>query len=348
MNSLSTSDHAQLLRETTMQFWLHIVPIVRLALGIHIVLLLLFIVLQVPSLATVNVLSILVYVFCLKAIGAGRYTFTGIVMSVEIILHAVLTTWKLGWESNFYLYLYCLIPVIAFSFQHARVPRLLLNFAIVAVSVGGFALRDQMGIRSGVGPQLLEALGVVNVLAATGVLLHCTALSVAFTRSMQSELFHTANRDSLTNLYTRRRVMHEVEQLSESGSSAIILLDIDHFKQINDRLGHEWGDLILKRVAEAINSNVRTTDIASRWGGEEFLVLMPCTSAQAAETVADKILLRIRDWAGQVGHEPLNVTATLAVREIRPGEDFENAFNRADHALYKGKQQGRNQIILAS
>ena len=347
MNSLSASDNAQLPRETTKQFWLHIVPIVRVALCIHIVLLVLFIVLQVPSLATGNVISILVYVFCLKAIRVGRYSFTGILMSVEIILHAVLTTWKLGWESNFYFYLYCLIPIIAFSFQNARVPRLLLNFAIVVVSVGGFALRGQMGINSGVGPQLLEVIGIVNVLAAVGVLLHCTALSVGFTRSMQSKLFHTANRDSLTDLYTRRRVMHEVEQLSESGAAAIILLDIDHFKQINDRLGHEWGDLILKRVAEAINSNVRTTDVASRWGGEEFLVLMPHTSAHAAETVADKILLRIRDWVGQVGHEPITVTATLAVSEIRPGEDFESALNRADHALYKGKQQGRNQIILA-
>lgn len=81
---------------------------------------------------------------------------------------------------------------------------------------------------------------------------------------------------------------------------------------------------------------------------DEFPVLMPCTSAHAAETVADKILLRIRDWVGQVGDEPLTVTATLAVSEIRPGEDFESALNRADHALYKGKQQGRNQIILAS
>lgn len=64
--------------------------------------------------------------------------------------------------------------------------------------------------------------------------------------------------------------MQEVGQLSESGPTAIILLDVDHFKQINDRLGHEWGDLILKRVAEAIGSHVRTTDVASRWGAKNF------------------------------------------------------------------------------
>ncbi|WWH76984.1 diguanylate cyclase [Erwinia aphidicola] len=83
-------------------------------------------------------------------------------------------------------------------------------------------------------------------------------------------------------------------------------------------------------------------------GGEEFLILMPLTSAQVAETVADKILSRIRNWAGQTGDKPITVTATLAVSEIRPAEDFESALLRADQALYKGKQQGRDQVILAS
>ncbi|AUG08507.1 GGDEF domain-containing protein [Pseudomonas sp. S09G 359] len=347
MNTLTPSDHAQLFRETTAQFWAHIVPIVQLGFCIHFVFIFIFSVMHVPSLAVSNVLSVLVYAACLKAIRAGRYSLTGIMMSVEIILHALLATWVLGWDSNFYFYLYCLIPIIAFSFQDALLPRLLFYLAILAVSVGGFALRKYLGINSGVAPQWLEIFGIVNVLAALGVLLHCTALSVRFTRSMQAKLFHTANRDSLTNLYTRRRVMHEVLQLAESGSSTIILLDIDHFKQINDRLGHEQGDLILQRVAEAISSNVRATDVASRWGGEEFLVLMPSTPAHAAKAVADRILLRIREWVGQSNDTPLTVTATLAVSEIHSGESFESALIRADQALYQGKHQGRNQVILA-
>jgi diguanylate cyclase (GGDEF)-like protein len=347
MNTLSPSDHAQLLRETIAQFWKHIVPIVQLGFCIHVVFIFIFSMMHLPSLAVSNVLSVVVYGACLKAIRVGRYSLTGILMSVEIILHAFLATWVLGWDSNFYFYLFCLIPIIAFSFQDSRVPRLLLYVGILVVSVGGFALRRQAGINSAVAPQLLEAMGVTNVLVALGVLLHCTALSVRFTRSMQAKLFQTANRDSLTNLYTRRRVMHEVLQLAESGSSMIILLDIDHFKQINDRLGHERGDLILQRVAEAINSNVRATDVASRWGGEEFLVLMPSTPAHAAKAVADRILLRIREWVGELNDPQLTVTATLAVSEIHYGESFETALNRADQALYQGKHQGRNQVVLA-
>lgn len=347
MKLLSPGDQAQLLRETTAQFWTHIVPIVKVAFFIHLVLVFVFSAMHLPLLAMSNVASVLAYVACLKAIRAGRYRLAGLLMSVEIILHALLTTYVLGWDSSFYFYLYCLIPIIAFSFQDARLLRWLLYIAILVVSAGGFALRKQLDINSGVPPHWIEVFGIVNVLAALGVLIHCTALSVRFTRSVQARLFHSANRDSLTNLYTRRRVMHEVGQLAGTVSSAIILLDIDHFKQINDRLGHERGDFILQRVAEAINSNVRSTDLASRWGGEEFLVLMPATPGPAAQVVAERILLRIREWVGQLSETPITVTATLAVSEIRDGESFQSALNRADQALYLGKQSGRNQVVLA-
>jgi diguanylate cyclase (GGDEF)-like protein len=164
---------------------------------------------------------------------------------------------------------------------------------------------------------------------------------------MQLSLFHTASRDSLTNLYTRRRIIESVHQLTGSTASAIILLDIDHFKQINDRLGHDRGDVILQRVAKAISGNVRATDVASRWGGEEFLVLMPEASEQAAYAVAERILLGIRDTAGKTERPPFMVTATLAVSQIRPGESFESALSRTDQALYQGKRQGRDQVVLA-
>ncbi|RSB24206.1 GGDEF domain-containing protein [Enterobacter cloacae] len=348
MKTLSPSDNAQLFRETTMQFWNQIKPIVQLGLCIHFAFIFMFSMINLPLLSVFNIFSVLIYATSLKAIRVARYSLIGKLISIEIVLHALLATWVLGWDSNFHFYLYCLIPIIAFSFQNVFLPRLLIYLAILGVSVGGFAFRKHIGINSGITTQWLEIFGIVNQLTALGVLLYCTALSVHFTRSMQAKLFQTANRDSLTNLYTRRRIMHEVPQLTNSLPSSIILLDIDHFKQINDRLGHEQGDLILQRVAKAISSNVRTTDLASRWGGEEFLVLMPSTPANEAKAVADRILLRIREWAGELDDFPLTVTATLAVSEIIYGDSFENALIRADQALYQGKYQGRNQVIFAS
>lgn len=348
MKTLSDSDRAHLVREATAQFWQHIIPVVRIAFAIHVLLFLLFAGLQIPLLALGNGLSIVTYIVCLKAIRRSHLSFAGMLMSVEIILHAILATWVLGWDSNFHFYLYCLVPIVAFSFQHAPRRRILLNLAIVMVAVGMFAMREAMGTHSGVAPGLLEIFGVVNVLAATGLLLHGTALSVRFTRSMQLGLFHIANLDSLTNLYTRRRVMRRVHQLTGASTASIIMLDIDHFKQINDRLGHERGDVILQRVAEAIGSHVRATDVASRWGGEEFLVLMPDTPAQDAQAVAERIRQRIREWAGQLELPPVEVTATFAVSQIGGDESFEHALNRADQALYEGKQAGRDRVMLAS
>jgi len=348
MNVLSASDRAHLLREATAQFWKHIVPIVQIAFGIHVVLFILFMLLQLPLLAVANALSIGAYVVCLKAIRVQRYSFAGVLMSVEIILHALLANWVLGWSSNFHFYLYCLIPIIAFSFQDRRMVRMSFNLTIITVVVWSYVMRERMGLDSGVAAPLREAFGIVNVLTATALLVHGTALSVRFTRSMQLSLFHMASRDSLTNLYTRRRIIEGVRQLDGPAASAIILLDIDHFKQINDSLGHDRGDVILQRVAKAISSNVRATDVASRWGGEEFLVLMPGTSEQEACAVAERILLGIRETAGKTERSPLMVTATLAVSQIRQGESFESALSRTDQALYRGKQQGRDQVVLAS
>ena len=347
MKTLSANDRAQLVRDATVQFWQHIVPIVQIAFAIHVVLFALFAALGLSLLAAGNALSILTYVICLKAIRAGRLGLAGMLMSVEIILHALLATWMLGWSSNFHFYLYCLVPIIAFSFQHARKRRLVLNLAIVLVAAGTYAMRGATGIDSGVSPRLLEIFGITNVLTATALLLHCTALSVRFTHSMQLGLFHIANLDSLTNLYTRRRVMRRVGQLTKDSNAAIILLDIDRFKQINDSFGHERGDLILQRVAEVIRANVRGTDVASRWGGEEFLVLMPETSEQEACAVARRVLDRIAEWAGQSQDDPITVTATLAVARIGDDESFEDALNRADQALYHGKNQGRNRVMVA-
>ncbi len=347
MNVLSASDRAHLLREATAHFWRHIVPVVQIAFGIHVVLFILFLLLQLPLLAVANAFSIGVYVLCLKAIRMERYSVAGMFMSGEIILHAVLASWVLGWNSNFHFYLYCLIPVIAFSFQDRRRLRVALNLTIITVAVWGYVMRERMGLDSGVAAPLREAFGIVNVAAATALLVHGTALSVRFTRSMQLSLFHMASRDSLTNLYTRRRIIEGVDQLAGSANSAIILLDIDHFKQINDRLGHDRGDVILQRVAKAISSNVRVTDVASRWGGEEFLVLMPDTSEHAALAVAERILLGIRETAGKTERSPFTVTATLAVSQIRQDESFESALRRTDQGLYQGKRQGRDQVVLA-
>jgi diguanylate cyclase (GGDEF)-like protein len=104
---------------------------------------------------------------------------------------------------------------------------------------------------------------------------------------------------------------------------------------------------VLQQVADVIAGCVRTTDIAARWGGEEFLVLMPNTTFEEARLIAERILMRISEQAGEIRQVSLTLTATLAVAILKDGEAFRDALNRADQRLYEGKQEGRNRVMLA-
>ncbi len=342
MDTLSPSDRAYVLQHATTQFWMHIVPIVRMAFAIHGALFLLFLALGVTPLLIGNGLSLVSYVLSLRFIGQKRFELAGFLISMEIIAHAALATWVLGWDSNFYFYLFCIVPLLTFSFQGAPIRRLSLSFSILVVAVGGFALRDHIGSTYGISPGVLNAFGIINTFIAICLLFQATGLLVGYALSMQMLQFHSANRDSLTNLYTRRRILQQVRQLPSSVPVSLVLLDIDHFKQINDKYGHDEGDLVLKWVAQVITDSVRDTDMAARWGGEEFLLLMLDTPAADARHVAERIRQQLQDTA--MCH---TVTVTLGIAQLRPGEAFSEGFNRADRALYAGKREGRDRVVMA-
>jgi len=167
-----------------------------------------------------------------------------------------------------------------------------------------------------------------------------------------AELFEKLSRtDPLTGLANRRALLelleHERQRVRrQPGSFAVVLLDVDHFKQFNDRHGHEVGDRVLVGVAGALRSGARAVDLAARWGGEEFLVLLPNSDATAAQEAAARLRERVRglEIAGTDG--PLKVTATFGVAASRDGEDADALLRRADAALYRGKQSGRDRVIV--
>lgn len=217
MMSLPTEDRTQLFKDTAIQFWKHITPIVYVALGIHCVLLTVFLGLGMKIMWMANIVSTLIYVNCIYLIRRGRHRQAGQLMCLEIIGHAVLATWQLGWESNFSFYIFCVIPVIAFTFQLNVIRRIAYSVAILLSLVGCFVFRRYTGQGTGLSQNVLDAFGIVNVLSATTLSIYATALSVRFTSSMQLSLFHIANRDSLTNLYTRRRVLHRIRDWKPGG-----------------------------------------------------------------------------------------------------------------------------------
>lgn len=154
-----------------------------------------------------------------------------------------------------------------------------------------------------------------------------------------------ANFDPLTGAFNRGAFLEIYSHLSKSPFSypmGLIVFDLDNFKQINDNYGHTVGDMVLKSVAETVKKLLRRSDLFVRWGGEEFVVVLPYTDLNGAIKVAEKLRKAIEDLKFSI--EGLKVTASFGVTEIKQGEDFLKALGRADKALYEAKKKRKNRI----
>lgn len=161
----------------------------------------------------------------------------------------------------------------------------------------------------------------------------------------------SAMQDPLTELPNRRlmtdRLNVEVQMAPRRFAPfSVILLDIDHFKTINDSFGHAVGDQALSAVAHILTANLRDYDMAARWGGEEFLLLLPETKARDARDIAQRIRTAIEACAVPDAPAALRLTASFGVTQHELASDCNSTVARADIALYQAKNGGRNRVVL--
>jgi diguanylate cyclase (GGDEF)-like protein len=169
-------------------------------------------------------------------------------------------------------------------------------------------------------------------------------------RESEAEVRRLALTDPLTGLANRRRLdeallieTHRAQRYA--GRLSAVLADLDHFKRINDQHGHHVGDVVLREFAHIVRSHCRDTDLVARFGGEEFVILMPEIGAAEANACAERIRLTLAQTIIPPLAQP--VTASLGVVELMPGESGDSLIRRADQALYAGKMAGRNRVTLA-
>ena len=161
-----------------------------------------------------------------------------------------------------------------------------------------------------------------------------------------------AQTDFLTQVWNRRHFFqlatHELA-LSKRHQQAlsVVLLDIDFFKVVNDRYGHEVGDEVLQHVAQAMKNALRDTDILARHGGEEFVVLLPFTDSQAAGLVGENLRTAAADCRIVTELGIAEVTLSAGVAAARPGDTVDSLVSRADRAMYTAKSTGRNRLVIA-
>ena len=224
------------------------------------------------------------------------------------------------------------------------------------------ALREGKGIRTEILkygknglPRWLD-MNVVPLRDSAGVITHFACIERDLTRykKIERQLATMALFDSLTGTLNRPAFFQHAEKEFARSKRyyrplSVVMLDIDHFKRVNDQYGHQGGDQVLQIFAEACQEVIRSTDLMGRVGGEEFALLLPDTPIKAAYNLAERLRERITKYPYLAGDMLIEITASLGVTE-RQGEDvdFKALLQRADAALYAAKHEGRNRVKLAA
>jgi diguanylate cyclase (GGDEF)-like protein/PAS domain S-box-containing protein len=197
---------------------------------------------------------------------------------------------------------------------------------------------------------------ITPVLDEHGNVTHFVAIKLDVTKRKQveSDLERLARTDDLTGVNNRRHLFelaeHEFEVAKRYGHPlSVVLFDVDHFKSINDTFGHALGDRMLERVTQVARSQLRDVDLIGRYGGEEFVIVLPVTSAQQAFLLAERVRNKVEALRVETDNGPASVTLSIGVAEMLHEQhegSIENIIRRADEAMYAAKQAGRNRTLI--
>ena len=325
--------------------------VARLGFAVHLIFVPLFAVLQVYPLAAFNVLSSLAWFAGYRINQKGNHSLAVTLLSCEVVLHTALAVYLVGWSAGFQNYLMAAIPFAVFNHQWR-------TRTMIAVTGGVFVLYCLLyAVAVRVQPVPIEA-WVVEGISYLNAIVTFAALGVTsyfFREASQESERHVGdldNTDLLTQLPNRRRLWEllESERLrsERSGRSFVIALaDVDHFKKFNDSYGHHCGDAVLSHVATVMRASLRRTDAVGRWGGEEFLFVLPETHLNAAVEVLEKVRRCVEEMPCNFGDQKYHVTVTFGAANFGRRQTLERCIREADDALYLGKNQGRNRVVAA-
>ena len=310
-----------------------------------------FFALGLPLLALFNVYSVASWVGARLA-NRRRPQLAALLLFVEVLSHAVLSCRLLGWQSGFHYYL---IPVVPFLMFHDRLSTRIVVAGSALVTLLYVVLRAATidVVPTSIAPGILRVIEYGNIaipLTALAVIsIYFRFASIDVERDMEA----LAMTDSLTKLPNRRRMRElldgeRVRSVRQGHPFGIVLGDIDAFKEINDTRGHDGGDHILTSVAPILRGVLRGQDAVARWGGEEFLFLLPDTDLRGAGVVAEKLRATLESTEFTFEGRRVPVAMTFGVAVYTPGASIEDCITRADRALYSGKHAGKNQVVLDS
>lgn len=300
-----------------------------------------------------NVASVVLYAFCLQLVRRDAQRIAATLIQSEVLAHAALAVWLLGWDSGFHYYVFCLIP-LAIVLPRGSTARGVAFLALCATLYVGLSL----SVRA-IEPFYIvdaEALGALRAFNIAGTFAVLSYLVLILRRAIihaEGRLTDIANTDLLSGLYTRRHGLYLVERemarARRNGTPlALALADIDGFKQVNDRHGHELGDHLVAAIGQRMRAGVRKNDMVARWGGDEFLLILSGLDGASARAAVGRVQQSVANDPIRVSDLDIHVGMSFGITEYSPGDTVEGCVRAADAALYDGKRMGRGKVVLAT
>ncbi len=326
--------------------------LVMVAAGLmHAFFLFLFLWLDIQELVAVNVLSCFVYLLCAHLFvndpDRKDYRLIAFITMVEVIAHAYVVSYYIGLDSGFHYYILMLtvIPMInvgiAFYANLIRLVGTSIAYVFLLQWLGGASPIYQLDPNTLL---FMHNANVVVLIFGIGTIWLNILHVLLKERTVLSDL---ATTDKLTGLYNRHGFMALVEQevneeIQRIDSLSILVLDVDLFKEVNDQYGHQCGDYVLSKLAKVMRAVLRKHEMIARWGGDEFIVLLPDTDETELSALAERLRLEVAKTAFNYQNHEVTISVSIGGTTYQPGDSFESLASRADRALYKGKNDGRN------
>ncbi|MDI9244239.1 GGDEF domain-containing protein [Marinobacter sp. CHS3-4] len=291
----------------------------------------------------VSVFAVVLIVILPRSRNIQPWSLIYVLLLYSMLIAALLTP---GLSDKVFVWFF-LIPVIA-HFLHGR--QLGMPLSLILLTIAWF-LYYRYHFNT---PGLMDMVGMTNVVACSLVLTGGVYAYETVRENAAERLHRIASTDSLTGLSNRKHLRELLDDTLAHAKYAgtgfsLLTLDLDHFKTINDQYGHDVGDQVLIAVADVMQQRLRAADTPARWGGEEFLILLPETDKPGSEKVAENIRQAVDSLEVKAGESRVQITTSIGSAQFpQDGQTIRELLEAADHRLYQAKHKGRNQVVAGA
>lgn len=306
----------------------------------------------------INFISVFAFMFFVVLLKINKARICYYLVHIEMTFYCIMSILLIGWDYNTqYFFIFLVVPLPYFSFRKSPPFEVITVIGLILYSILYFYTRNPGFVKPEYQTSILiNTISYINLVFIVVLTYLFTRVATHTSSKRNKALIETnenlqkmINHDSVTGLLTRPPFIHKLyaakrKLLQENKPYVLIFGDIDNFKVLNDFYGHEFGDKILKKVGEIIVGEIRESDSAARWGGEEFLIMLENININDAILKAEKIRRKVEHSSLIHNESEIKITMTLGLAEGTTSPDIYSEINRADKLMYEGKILGKNKL----